>query len=89
MHRATTHRLQGQDITVAFARVRDQVLDRLGLKGVEAAVGPANFHERITDGMRAWQWNGSIPNFVPLKLSGLGRSLIGGASQAAALRTLA
>ena len=26
---------------------------RLG--GVEAVVGPANFHERVTDGVRAWQ----------------------------------
>jgi len=26
---------------------------RLG--GVEAVVGPANFYERVTDGVRAWQ----------------------------------
>jgi high affinity sulfate transporter 1 len=47
--------LQGQGITLAFARVRDQVRERLRLGGVEAAVGSANFHERVTDGVRAWQ----------------------------------
>jgi high affinity sulfate transporter 1 len=47
--------LQGQGITLAFARVRDQVRERLRLGGVEALVGPANFHERVTDGVRAWQ----------------------------------
>jgi hypothetical protein len=25
------------------------------LAGVEAVVGSANFHERVTDGVRAWQ----------------------------------
>jgi high affinity sulfate transporter 1 len=47
--------LQGQSITIAFARVRDPVRDRLRLGGVEAAVGPTSFHERVTDGVRAWQ----------------------------------
>ena len=23
--------------------------------GLEAVVGPANFHERVTEGVRAWQ----------------------------------
>ncbi len=50
--------LQSQGITVAFARVRDQVRERMRLGGVEAAVGPTNFHERVTDGVRAWQRNG-------------------------------
>ena len=50
-----TRELHGQGITVAFARVRDQVRERMRLGGVEAVVGPANFHERITDGVRAWQ----------------------------------
>jgi anti-anti-sigma factor len=47
--------LQSQGITFAFARVRDEVRERLRLGGVEAAVGPANFYERVTDGVRAWQ----------------------------------
>ena len=47
--------LRGQGVTLAFARVRDQVREQMRLGGVEAAVGPANFHERITDGVRAWQ----------------------------------
>jgi MFS superfamily sulfate permease-like transporter len=42
-------------VTVAFARVRDQVRERLRQGGVEAAVGAANFHDRITDAVRAWQ----------------------------------
>jgi high affinity sulfate transporter 1 len=48
-------RLQSQGITFAFARVRDQLRERLRLGGVEAVVGPTNFHERVTDGLRAWQ----------------------------------
>ena len=47
--------LQGQGITLAFARVRDEVRERMRLGGVEAAVGSTNFHERVTDGVRAWQ----------------------------------
>jgi sulfate permease, SulP family len=47
--------LQSQGITFAFARVRDEVRERLRLAGIEAVVGPANFHERVTDGVRAWQ----------------------------------
>jgi high affinity sulfate transporter 1 len=47
--------LQSQGITFAFARVRDRVRDRLQLGGVEALAGPANFHERVTEGVRAWQ----------------------------------
>ena len=47
--------LRGQGVTLAFARVRDQVREGMRLGGVEAAVGPTNFHERITDGVRAWQ----------------------------------
>src|SRR5262249_25153325 len=46
---------QGQGITLAFARVRDQVRERMRLGGVEAVVGRGNFYERITDGVRAWQ----------------------------------
>jgi len=47
--------LQNQGITVAFARVRDEVRDRLRLAGIEALVGSASFYERVTDGVNAWQ----------------------------------
>jgi high affinity sulfate transporter 1 len=47
--------LQSQGIGVALARVRDQVRERMRLSGIEAAVGSANFFERVTDGIRAWQ----------------------------------
>jgi high affinity sulfate transporter 1 len=51
--------LQAHGITVAFARVRDQARERMQLEGLEAAVGPENFHERITDGVHAWQRQGT------------------------------
>jgi high affinity sulfate transporter 1 len=47
--------LQGQGITFAFARLRDEAREQIRLEGVEAAVGLENFHERITDGVLAWQ----------------------------------
>jgi sulfate permease, SulP family len=47
--------LQGQGITFALARVRDEVRERMRLGGIEAVVGPTNFYERVTDGVRAWQ----------------------------------
>jgi high affinity sulfate transporter 1 len=47
--------LQSQDITFAFARVRDEVRERMRLAGVEAVVGSTNFYERVTDGVRAWE----------------------------------
>jgi sulfate permease, SulP family len=47
--------LESRGITVAFARVRDSVRDDMRRAGIEAVVGPSNFHERITDGVRAWQ----------------------------------
>ena len=50
----TIKELQSQGITFAFARVRDEVRERLRLAGIEAVVGSANFYERVTDGMRAW-----------------------------------
>jgi MFS superfamily sulfate permease-like transporter len=50
-----TQELQSQGITFAFARVRDDIRERLRLGGVEAVVGSTNFHERVTDGVRAWQ----------------------------------
>jgi len=55
----TIKELQSKGITVAFARVRDQVRDRMRLAGVEAAVDAENFYERVTDGVRAWQRKGS------------------------------
>ena len=51
--------LQSQGITVAFARVRDEVRERMRLAGIEALVCPTNFHERLTDGVRAWRRYGS------------------------------
>jgi anti-anti-sigma factor len=47
--------LQGQGVTVAFARVRDAVRENMKLGGIEAVVGSDNFHERITDGLDAWR----------------------------------
>lgn len=46
--------LQTQGVTFAFARVRDEIRDRMRLGGIEAVVGPTNFHERVTDGVGAW-----------------------------------
>ena len=51
----TIKELQSQGITFAFARVRDEVRERMRLAGIEAAVGSTNFYERVTDGVRAWQ----------------------------------
>jgi MFS superfamily sulfate permease-like transporter len=51
--------LKNQRVTVAFARVRDPVRQRMQLGKIEAVVGPTNFHERITDGVTAWQRRGS------------------------------
>jgi len=45
--------LQSRGITLAFARVRDPVRDDMRLAGIEAIVGPRNFYDRITDGVRA------------------------------------
>jgi MFS superfamily sulfate permease-like transporter len=47
--------LQSQGITIGVARVRDEVRARMRLGGLEAFVGSANFYERVTDGVRAWQ----------------------------------
>ena len=48
-------KLQSQGITFAFARVRDPVRERMRLGCIEAVVGSASFHERVTDGVLAWQ----------------------------------
>ena len=54
--------LRTRGITVAFARVRDEVRERMRLAGIEALVGSDNFYERLTDGVRAWQRSGSAPS---------------------------
>jgi SulP family sulfate permease len=51
--------LKSRNVTVAFARVRDPVRQRMQLDKMEAVVGPADFYERITDGVIAWQRRGS------------------------------
>jgi MFS superfamily sulfate permease-like transporter len=56
----TIKQWQGQGITFVFARVRDEVRERMRLGGIEAAVDPANFYERVTDGVRAWQQQESL-----------------------------
>jgi anti-anti-sigma regulatory factor len=53
--------LQSQDITFAFARVRDDVREPMRSGGIEAVVGATNFHERVTDGIRAWEQTGKRP----------------------------
>jgi MFS superfamily sulfate permease-like transporter len=49
------HELQKKGIGVAFVRVRDPIREDMRRAGIEAAVGPTNFYERTTDGVRAWQ----------------------------------
>ena len=51
--------LKNQRVTFAFARVRDPVRQNMQLRKIETVVDPANFHERITDGIIAWQRRGS------------------------------
>ena len=53
--------LQKAGIIVTFARVRDPVRDDMRLAGIETTVGTSNFHERITDGVRASPPQGSSP----------------------------
>jgi high affinity sulfate transporter 1 len=47
--------LQSRGITVAFACVRDTVRQDMQLGGMDAVVDSADFYERITDGVSAWQ----------------------------------
>src|SRR5215471_11607730 len=47
--------LQKMGITVGFVRMRDDVRDGMKRGGIEAFVGPGNFYDRATDGVRAWQ----------------------------------
>ncbi|MGV7214244.1 SulP family inorganic anion transporter [Bradyrhizobium sp. UFLA05-112] len=54
--------LQKKGIGVAFVRVRDPIREDMRRAGIEAAVGPDGFYERITDGVRAWhQRAGDFP----------------------------
>jgi high affinity sulfate transporter 1 len=57
--------LQKKGISVAFARVRDPIREDMRRAGIEAAVGPINFYERITDGVRAWQERAGHPAAEP------------------------
>ncbi len=52
---AFVKKLQDEGLTVGFARVRDEIRERMRAAGIEAIVGPGNFYERITDGVRAFQ----------------------------------
>jgi high affinity sulfate transporter 1 len=52
--------LQKTGISVAFVRVRDAVRDDMKRAGIEAIVGPCDFYERTTDGVRAWQQHGGV-----------------------------
>jgi len=47
--------LQSRDVSIAFAHVRDTVRQDMQLGKIDAVVGSADFYERITDGVCAWQ----------------------------------
>jgi len=47
--------LQGRGVSFALARVRDEVREPMRLGGIESVLGPGNFYERLTDGVRAFQ----------------------------------
>jgi high affinity sulfate transporter 1 len=51
--------LKSRSVTVAFARVRDPVRQHMQLGKIDAVGGPADFYDRITDGVTAWQQRGS------------------------------
>jgi high affinity sulfate transporter 1 len=57
--------LQSQGISLAIARVRDEVRERMRVAGIEAVLGPASFHDRITDGVRAWQQREHVDALPP------------------------
>jgi len=52
--------LQKMSISIGFVRVRDAVRDDMKRAGIEAMVGPDNFYERTTDGVRSWQQHGGV-----------------------------
>jgi len=47
--------LHNRDVTITFARVRDNVRQDMQLARIESVMGPADFYERVTDGVCAWQ----------------------------------
>jgi MFS superfamily sulfate permease-like transporter len=47
--------LKNQNITVAFARVRDAVREDMQLGGIETVVDSDSFYERVTQGVHAWE----------------------------------
>jgi len=47
--------LKSRGVTIAFARVRDTVREDMQLSKIEEVVSPADFYDRITDGISAWQ----------------------------------
>ena len=61
---ALVQNLQREGVSVAFARVRDSVHERIRAAGIEAAIGPSSFHDRITDGVRVWQKNRTTDSTV-------------------------
>ena len=46
--------LADMGITLAFARVRDPLRDMMNRAGVEAAVGPERFFDRVRHGVKAF-----------------------------------
>jgi MFS superfamily sulfate permease-like transporter len=48
-------KLSDDGITVSIVRARDSVRERMRLAGIEAVVGETDFHDRITEGVQAWQ----------------------------------
>ena len=46
--------LAGKGIVLAFARLRDPLRDMMRRAGVEAALGPENFYDRINKGVKAF-----------------------------------
>jgi high affinity sulfate transporter 1 len=57
------NQLHSQGFTFAFARVRDRVRERMRLGGIEPVVGPGNFYERVTDGVRAWENRDNVTSY--------------------------
>jgi high affinity sulfate transporter 1 len=59
--------LRAKGLSVAFARVLDSVRERMELSGAEAAVRPPDFHDRITDGVRAFHQGAPPAKARPLR----------------------
>jgi high affinity sulfate transporter 1 len=66
------HELQKRGVRVAFVRVRDPIREDMRLAGIEAAIGPTNFYERITDGVRAWQQEAGSSTYTSDRSTGAG-----------------